>query len=342
MVLPRNCLFLVMSHQHLREDKTCLNCGSTVEQRFCGNCGQENVETRQSFWGLLKHFIEDFTHYEGKFWQTLKLLFFKPALLTTEYLNGKRTSYVPPVRLYIFISFVTFFLPHVVPSSNEVNHHEYTPEQINLIDSIRNDSFDDMEYHSDLGLILSSSYKSLHELDSAQQAHAGTDEEKDFLEYKLAAKSIQLKRYMPNELWDLFLQALGKNFPKSLFIYLPLFALVLYAFHRKKHLYFDHAIFTLHYFSFLLLAFSCTMLMINGLLWADHFFHFSWTYTVLMYMLLGLFIWYVVYFFVAHYKQYPQNAAISILKGLGIFTLNLMLFFAVFTILLVFTLLSLH
>ena len=98
-----------MSHHTTREDKTCLNCGESVEERFCGHCGQENIETRMSFLGLIAHFAEDLTHYEGKFWKTIKYLFFKPAFLTKEYLKGKRTSYLPPVRLYIFVSFFTLF-----------------------------------------------------------------------------------------------------------------------------------------------------------------------------------------------------------------------------------------
>ncbi|MUH01774.1 DUF3667 domain-containing protein [Scytonema sp. UIC 10036] len=32
---------------------------------------------------------------------------------------GKRQAYVAPVKLYIFISFITFFLPSLLPSSEE-------------------------------------------------------------------------------------------------------------------------------------------------------------------------------------------------------------------------------
>ena len=42
--------------------------------------------------------------------------------------------------------------------------------------------------------------------------------------------------------------------PKVLFIYMPIFALLLWLFHdKKKWYYFDSGVFTLHYFSFLLL-----------------------------------------------------------------------------------------
>ena len=61
------------------------------------------------------HFFEDLTHYENAFWRTIKNLIFKPSALTKEYLSGKRLSYLAPVRLYIFISFLTFFIISIFP-----------------------------------------------------------------------------------------------------------------------------------------------------------------------------------------------------------------------------------
>lgn len=96
-----------MSKKILRKDKTCLNCRYVVENKFCPNCGQENSDTRKTFHHLFLHFFEDLTHYENAFWKTIKNLILKPANLTKEYLSGKRLSYLAPVRLYIFISFLT-------------------------------------------------------------------------------------------------------------------------------------------------------------------------------------------------------------------------------------------
>ncbi|MGO4817691.1 DUF3667 domain-containing protein [Flavobacterium sp. W22_SRS_FP1] len=98
-----------MSKNPLRKDKTCLNCRYVVENRFCSNCGQENIDTRKSFHQLFIHFFEDLTHYENAFWKTIKNLLLKPASLTKAYLSGKRLSYLAPIRLYVFISFITFF-----------------------------------------------------------------------------------------------------------------------------------------------------------------------------------------------------------------------------------------
>ena len=104
------------NHNSIRKDKTCLNCNYVVEKRFCPNCGQENTDTRKTFSHLFVHFFEDLTHYENAFWKTIKNLILRPSALTKEYLSGKRLSYLAPVRLYIFISFVTFLLIAVFPN----------------------------------------------------------------------------------------------------------------------------------------------------------------------------------------------------------------------------------
>uniref|UniRef100_A0ABZ2YMC8 DUF3667 domain-containing protein n=1 Tax=Chitinophaga pollutisoli TaxID=3133966 RepID=A0ABZ2YMC8_9BACT len=99
-----------MKTQHLRQEKTCLNCGHPLPDGFCGHGGQENVETGESFGHLVNHFFQDITCYDSKFLTTLKFLFFYPGLLTREYIAGKRMSYVNPVRLYVFTSFVFFLM----------------------------------------------------------------------------------------------------------------------------------------------------------------------------------------------------------------------------------------
>lgn len=98
-----------MSHLKERNEKNCLNCGTTVAGRFCHQCGQENVEVKESFLQLLRHFVEDLTHFDGKLWKTLKLLLFKPGSLTKFYMDGKRASFIHPIRMYLFVSAVFFY-----------------------------------------------------------------------------------------------------------------------------------------------------------------------------------------------------------------------------------------
>jgi hypothetical protein len=99
-----------VSHNQERKEKNCLNCNAEVTGRYCQVCGQENIEPKESFWSLATHFIHDLTHFDGKFFSTLKYLLFKPAFLSKEYLKGRRTSYLHPIRMYVFTSFIFFLI----------------------------------------------------------------------------------------------------------------------------------------------------------------------------------------------------------------------------------------
>src|SRR5450631_3113208 len=95
---------------HLRSEKNCLNCGAYVEERYCTRCGQENVEIKESFGHLISHFLSDLMHYDSKLLTTLKDLLFKPGFLTKEYLAGRRTRYLHPIRMYVFVSLLYFLV----------------------------------------------------------------------------------------------------------------------------------------------------------------------------------------------------------------------------------------
>jgi len=101
-----------VSHLPERKEKSCLNCGTAVYGRFCHVCGQENIEPKESFWQLVTHFMYDITHFDGKFFSTLKYLLFRPGFLSHEYLRGRRSYYLHPIRMYVFTSaffFLIFF-----------------------------------------------------------------------------------------------------------------------------------------------------------------------------------------------------------------------------------------
>lgn len=108
-----------MSDQPLRKETNCLNCGQEVAGRYCGVCGQENIEPRETFWQLLVHFFNDFTHFDGKFFSTILVLLLKPGKLTQEYIAGKRASYLHPIRMYLFISLMFFIVQYLVPTGEQ-------------------------------------------------------------------------------------------------------------------------------------------------------------------------------------------------------------------------------
>lgn len=293
-----------MGKHKLRAEKNCLNCGSEVEKRFCPNCGQENTPIRQSFGYLFTHFFEDLTHYESSFWKTIKNLLFKPGRLTIYYLEGKRKSFVNPVRLYIFISFITFFLISVLAIKGVVQF-ENNP----------NDERIKGVYIPEAKMKITT----LEQLDSLKKAKVkiGTLEN---LTYKRILENGSIKNFVKK-----FLSEFTHNIPKALFLYLPVFAFFLWLFHnKKKWWYYDHGIFTLHYFSFLLL-FICIYTLINALdQWAD----VNWIDIITNILNLIMMLYAFSYFFIAHHRVYQTSKTNSVLKGLLLFVLNFILILA--------------
>jgi Protein of unknown function (DUF3667) len=89
--------------------RVCDNCGASVPDKYCGNCGQRLEPPLQSVWHFIQIAAEDVTHADSRVWRTLGALLLKPGFLTREFLDGRRASYLPPVRLYLVLS-VVFFL----------------------------------------------------------------------------------------------------------------------------------------------------------------------------------------------------------------------------------------
>lgn len=136
MLLSVSCLFLrkiKVSHNPLRKETNCLNCGATVQGRFCHMCGQENTEPKETFWHMFTHFLYDITHFDGSFFVTLKDLLFKPGFLSKEYMLGRRKKYLHPVRMYVFTSavfFLVFFsMFHVSENDVSINNQQAKVEE---------------------------------------------------------------------------------------------------------------------------------------------------------------------------------------------------------------------
>lgn len=361
-----------MSHNTIREDKTCLNCNHVVAQKFCPNCGQENIDTRKTFYQLFVHFFEDLTHYENSFWKTIRNLIFKPSALTKEYLSGKRMSYLAPIRLYIFISFVTFFVMSIVPenenddiikinettvSEGELDSLNTTKDSIvaeNFIKGLEKKGIIDKEEVVSLQKeieesrkksrnkerIVNIGYSSVEEMDSIQKFAKEEDKLGDFYYWLNKKFILAQKGKTQQEVKDKFMESFFKNIPKALFIYMPLFAFVLWLFQDKKRwYYFDHGIFTLHYFSFLLLA-SLIMELVNfffGLAGENIVFQSIvgiLDFIVIVYML--------YYFFPAHHRFYGQSRMVTILKGSIIFVINMIILGFILTALAAYSFINIH
>ncbi len=90
----------------------CHNCDTVFDEsdNFCRKCGQENHDLKVPIPHILEEIFEGFTHFDNKFFTTIKSIFSKPGLITKDFLDGKRTRFVAPLRLFFFISATYFFV----------------------------------------------------------------------------------------------------------------------------------------------------------------------------------------------------------------------------------------
>ena len=99
-----------MSHLKERVEKNCLNCNAQVKGKYCHICGQENILPKESISHLLNHYFQDITHFDGKFFSSIKLLIFRPGFLSLQYVAGRRSAYLNPIRMYVFTSAIFFLI----------------------------------------------------------------------------------------------------------------------------------------------------------------------------------------------------------------------------------------
>ena len=90
--------------------KTCPNCGENLTGIFCANCGQKVKNLNVPFKEVVSEVVENTLTFDSRFFRTLIPLITKPGFLTVEYNLGRRFRYVTPFRLYVFISFILFFM----------------------------------------------------------------------------------------------------------------------------------------------------------------------------------------------------------------------------------------
>ena len=90
------------------ETAACLNCGRPLTGPYCAGCGQKRCDTDPTLREVLHQTTSELTNWDGKIPSTLKTLFFKPGVLTEDFLAGRRARWLLPLRLYLICSLAYF------------------------------------------------------------------------------------------------------------------------------------------------------------------------------------------------------------------------------------------
>ncbi|MBY4635845.1 DUF3667 domain-containing protein [Sphingopyxis sp. XHP0097] len=87
--------------------RRCFNCGTSLVGAHCHRCGQK-ADIHRSFGAIGHDLVHAIFHFEGKLWNTLPLLVWRPGDLTRRYIHGERASFISPLALFLFAVFLTY------------------------------------------------------------------------------------------------------------------------------------------------------------------------------------------------------------------------------------------
>ena len=91
----------------------CENCGTALHGEYCHHCGQSAHNPLEHVGHAIEEVFESFWHLDGRIFRTLRQLFV-PGRVAMNYLAGHRVRYIPPLRLFVILSLLTFFVGRLV------------------------------------------------------------------------------------------------------------------------------------------------------------------------------------------------------------------------------------
>ncbi|MAK71235.1 MAG: hypothetical protein CMF19_04195 [Idiomarinaceae bacterium] len=296
----------LLTEQQVTNQHICKNCDAELQGEYCHRCGQQDKQYMRSIFAVVGDLFGEIGHWDSRFYRTLRGLFLQPGFLSLEFVRGRHASYVPPLRLYFFISLIAFmvftsFIDFEVkkPSEAEIQQAEQTQQQVQaslpdevkpLLDTSAGD--------------VSEASVSLDGVDLPFMS----DEEKQRLEEKL-------KYLLQNPAQ--FSQKLVSMTPQMMLLMLPFWALFLKIIYLFGHRYYlEHLTVALHTHAFLVLSLMLITLLgvatdplIDGV-------GLNWVDTLRDWITNLLLIWMGLYLIMTQKRFYQQRWSLTVLKFL--------------------------
>ena len=360
----------------------CQNCGAVLLGEHCYACGQPVKGLVRHFGSILGDFFDTVLNIDSRVFRTLGPLLLKPGYLSNEYFEGRRVRYVSPVRLFVFLSIVTFFVAALSLDFGDANVNIGNQDNDSIASAItvadvekrrdaalaglaeaRRESADTPGVGVGLGAaetaIRDTAETRINQLREAeakgQPPPAPTHDGLRFNELPWDAKTNPVEiGWLPGFANDginrligrananvtrfqqdpnLFKDAAFSVVPTTLFVLLPLFALMLkVAYLFKRRLYMEHLIVALHSHAFLCLAVLSMVLLAMA---EDAVAGSAMAVGGLDLLEAALWIWMPLYLLLMQKRVYRQGWPMTLLKYfvLGLCYTVLISFGAAFTML---------
>jgi hypothetical protein len=288
---PRRRLFSRRRKAHPPPLPYCENCRAPMGGPFCAQCGQAAIDYRRSFRHIIVDVLDSFLNWDSKFFATIVWLIARPWHLTSQFLAGHRVRYVHPLRLYLLVSILFFFVVnywaksiHADPSKlsaedrAEIAADPDIPPGVKArirgaLDAKNQTQPETQTSPSPEAAVTPQPRASTSPSPVASPSPPGDFEPMvQFDKPPSTAFEKWLEQRAKEKMGEhgskmaLFIATLFSNLPYMMLCCIPLFALVLKVLYvRKRVFYIDHLVYALHIHSFAYLAIMLIVLITLGL-----------------------------------------------------------------------------
>ena len=275
-----------MAHKKLKQH-SCANCGfefraNSEHANYCPHCGQDNHNPRFPLLHYGYELLEGLFHFDTKFLYSFKVLLFKPGKITHDYINNIRGRYTAPFRLFIFISIFALIVMGIFEKNlaNSGYFGTFSGEEIKKNMTIgeifdhSNDSAKDHILIPPFSWVLKNpeiTNANLRELKKNPSDSVGTWLTKYgynnnvLTRFYALNKKLRISRQMTVSEAGLMISGI---FKWLFLIMIPVNAFILFfIFYRKRLLYYDTLLYSIHFSCFFLIIYS--ILLIEMLLLSE-------------------------------------------------------------------------
>ena len=247
----------------------CPNCGNERSLRFCAHCGQNDRDYIRSLPPLMSDILRETFELDSRVARTVRLLITKPGELSAEFSRNRRASYSSPIRLYLFVSLVFFFLLSITagpdrPRDRVDAMHLKVEQAREAVDVEALKAVLSAEQRFKVDEIVSRPRYAVAKLFVYGMAASLADRED---------KPNQTERFFYAQMVDvlhtprLAMERLVDNLPISMFFMLPAYTLLLAAiYRRKRRFYVEHFVFGIHVHTVAFAAFAVLLLLPEGVI----------------------------------------------------------------------------